>query len=159
LAFEPTDTAILFAPESVHDVIVEMWLWEALDAVSGPMPPLIDAHWPLDRQREAILAGNRIVSTTLDANGEPLAETNATLVGGSQEDSSTSVIDDWVDDEELARREQREEWSAWLDELERDDIGPADCCASLQSRRSNEQVEYFGRAFIAWMTSSFPLSK
>lgn len=114
LLFRPDEVAILLAPESVHDVILEMWLWEALDAVSGLMPPLIDVNWPLERQRDVILEGPTAVTSTVD-------ETVMPFMADAEEDTAPQAIE-WVEDEELARREQREEWSDWVAEFERDDI-------------------------------------
>lgn len=55
--FEPADVALIFAPENAQAMIAEMWLWEALDADLGLLPPVIDVHWPIERIRQVLEQG------------------------------------------------------------------------------------------------------
>ena len=124
LSFDPPEVAFLVAPEDVHDVIVAMWLWEVLDAYVGVMPPIIDTGWPLERQLEAILVGPSEVTSDFDEIGGQKSMQEDVTISAERDDEVDSAPAQlhWVDDGELTRTEQREEWSIWLNEMEADDL-------------------------------------
>ena len=54
LSFQPADLAFVFAPESTHPAIADMWS----EAGYGACPPLLDAIWPLEKvQQVAVREG------------------------------------------------------------------------------------------------------
>lgn len=68
-AFEPDEVAEIFAPSNSHDVVREMWLWEALDADERTMPPLVDPTWPIYRRLQVIGRGPAKKVSEVDENG------------------------------------------------------------------------------------------
>lgn len=124
LAFVPTDVVVLFAPEDTHDVLREMWLWEALDADQGLMPPAVDTNWPVAQQLGVIRRGTKRIASELDGFGSPQMDARIPQrmadFGEVPIDTAATPLE-WVEDDELARAEHRAEWSAWLDEMGRDD--------------------------------------
>lgn len=118
LAFAPDDVAVVFAPEAAHDTVREMWLWEALDADRGNMPPLIDVRWPLRVQVDVVIAGPSAIES--DVRDWYELEIDPGIDPEPHVDTAPESLT-WVEEEELHAREMREELSGYWDEYSRDD--------------------------------------
>ena len=128
LQFAPEHVAVLFAPERNHETIREMWLWEALDADKGPMPPLVDVRWSYKRQVATTRAGIAEIVSSLNEVGNPKQEVpnvpRTSLDHPRELPTETGWIvemDDYAAYQAEVRSEQQAEWSHWLDEMNPDD--------------------------------------
>lgn len=124
LQFGPQDIAVIFAPEPVHETVREMWLWEALDASAGEIPPLIDIRWPLKVQIDAVIAGPQAITSELRDWFE--LEVDPRLDGRNEDDTapSATLLDEEAHHAGLVAQEAleaRDGLDDWWDEYHRDD--------------------------------------
>ena len=54
LRFGPQHVAVLFAPQSNHETIRELWRLGRLTTDTAAVPPVIDVHWPHTRQVDTL---------------------------------------------------------------------------------------------------------
>jgi len=115
LQFDPLpDIAVLFAPERDHDAMRETWVWEALDFPRGPVPPLVDPAWEMERKMQVLRNGHQDYDSEGDTDPTPKPEDD-------DHDFFSGPVT-WVSDQDRVRTEQQSEWAHWLHTFERDDI-------------------------------------
>ncbi len=123
LEFGPTEVAIVFAPSGMHHTVSRL-ICEVLRSSTGTVPPIVDPRWPRNRQLE-VIRGATLQRSDGHAGLLPkrsVEERAVPPVGESELLDTAPRPVTWIEDDVIERSDQEQEWTAWLEVMERDDI-------------------------------------